>query len=60
MKEEYKTDWEIKVWKNQYGQGIILRGKLAEQVEDLCQHEGITPKEFVERAIKNYVEELGL
>jgi hypothetical protein len=60
MAKEYKTDSECIFWKNQYGQGLILRGKLADEVRMACAAQGITPEELLRRALDEKIKELGL
>lgn len=54
MKE---TDRECIFWKNKYGQGIVLRGNLADIVQKACDTEGITPEEFFKKAMEEYMKE---
>jgi len=46
---------ECRVYGNQHGRWIEFTGDLADDIETCCKVLGITPKEFLDRAIKNYL-----
>jgi hypothetical protein len=45
------SDRELIWWGNQYGNGIVIKGDLANKIEDACAVTGETPKEFLLRVI---------
>ena len=47
---------ECRVYANQHGKWIEFSGGLAEQIAVVCEALGITPKEFVDRALTHYLE----
>ncbi len=51
------SDRELIYWANQHGQGIVVKGKLAERIEAAAALTGETPIEFLLRAIDRKIEE---
>jgi hypothetical protein len=51
------SDRELIYWANQHGQGIVVKGKLAEKIEAAAALTGETPVEFLLKAIDRKIEE---
>ncbi len=46
---------EVRVFGNQHGTWVEVTGELRLAVIAACEHEGITPEEFLARALEAYV-----
>ncbi len=46
---------ECRVYGNQHGTYVVLTGELADRIDMACKALGITPEEFVDRALKAYI-----
>lgn len=42
---------EVRFWRNQYGQGIVVTGPLAEQLEEVAERLHVTPEDVLRMAI---------
>ena len=47
---------DTRVYGNRYGTWIEFSGEMAEAVAAACNAQGITPQEFVDRALAHYLE----
>ena len=51
-----RSEQDIYFWGNQHGHGLVIQGKLLEEVTEAADAEGVTPEEFVNDILRRMVD----